>query len=592
MDGQFLPIFKSDLKERGWKELDIILISGDAYVDHPSYGPAIIGRVLEDAGFKVGLIAQPDWKSSEDFLKLGRPKLFFGVTAGNLDSILSNYTPYRKPRRKDYYSPGGKTGLRPNRATIVYANKVREVFPDVPIVLGGLEASLRRLAYYDFWSDEVRRSILLDARGDILVYGMGERPVVEIATRLKKGENIKNLDNIRGTAVIRSKAEGFRDFVVVPSFEEVKAGKDKFNEAFRIAYLEGDPFRGKTVIQKHGERFLIQFPPAYPLAPEELDRVYGLNYERSWHPVYDREGGVPGFETVRFSITSHRGCCGECSFCSLYAHQGRIIQSRSQGSIIKEIKLLAEKKDFKGTITDIGGPTANLYEARCESWIKKGACSDKKCLLPAKCKNLKLGYAETLILWKEGMAIPGVKRLFISSGLRYDLLTDKSSEEYLKNLCEFHISGQLKVAPEHAVEAVLEVMNKPPLKAYEEFVEKFKKMNKELNKKQYLVNYFISAHPGSDLKAALDMALYLVKGRIHPEQIQDFMPLPMTVSGCIYYTGRHPFTGSEVYVSRSVKERKMQRALMQYNQPENRKLILEALGRLNKLSLRKVIIEK
>ncbi|MFH1563399.1 MAG: YgiQ family radical SAM protein [Nitrospirota bacterium] len=560
MNNNFLSISKSDLKQRGWKELDIILITGDAYVDHPSYGTAVIGRVLEDAGFKVGIIAQPDWKSSDDFLRLGKPKLFFGITAGNLDSILSNYTINRLPRRKDDYSPGGKPGLRPNRATIVYANKVKEIFPDTPIVLGGIEASLRRLAHYDYWSDKVRRSILLDAKADILVYGMGEKQIVEIATRINSGDGIKD---IPGTVVARSNLEGLKNYILIPSFEEVSANKDKFNAAFKAFYFECDPFRGRTIVQPHGNRFVVQFPPPLPLNTKELDHIYLLSYVKKWHPVYDKEGGVPGFETIRFSIISHRGCCGQCSFCSLYAHQGRIIQSRSKESIIQEIKIMTNTGDFKGTITDIGGPTANLYHAECEFWKRKGACFDKQCLLPTRCPNLKLGYEQTLSLWKDVMKIPVVKHLFIGSGLRYDLLNDKSGEQYLRTLCEHHLSGQLKVAPEHTVDNVLRLMNKPCFKNYEKFVERFKDINKELNKKQYLVNYFITSHPGSDLKASLEMARYLANKHIHPEQIQDFIPLPMTISGCMYYTGKHPFTGEEIYVPREIKERKMQRAIIQ-----------------------------
>jgi len=578
MHHKFLPIAKEDLKERGWSRLDIVLITGDAYVDHPSYAAAVIGRVLADAGFKVGIIAQPDWKKSDDFLKLGKPRLFFGITAGNLDSILSNYTANRKLRRKDEYSPGGKMGLRPNRATIVYANKIKELFPDVQIVIGGIEASLRRLAHYDWWSDEVRHSILLDAKADILVYGMGEKQVVEIATRLSNGENIEKLDDIRGTAVIRRNIQGFKGYVTIPSFEEVRTDKDKFNAAFRIAYLECDPFTGKTVIQKYADRFLVQLPPALPLTTKELDRIYELDYARTWHPVYDKDSGVPGFETVRFSIISHRGCCGECSFCSLYAHQGRIIQSRSIESVVREVRRLADQKYFHGTITDIGGPTANLYQAECELWKKTGACRNKICLLPNKCNKLKLGYEKTLSMWGQVMKIPKVKHVFIGSGLRYDLLLDKSAQPYLLALCKDHIGGQLKVAPEHTIDSVLRLMNKSPFRVYEEFAQKFMRINENLHKKQFLVNYFISAHPGSTLHDSRQMSFDLKNRHIHPEQIQDFIPLPMTVSSAMYYTAMHPFTGEKIYIPRSFKERKMQRAFIQYKQPKNKRLIAAALS--------------
>ncbi|OIO34448.1 MAG: YgiQ family radical SAM protein [Candidatus Omnitrophica bacterium CG1_02_40_15] len=563
MNTRFLPICKQDMKEKGWDELDIILITGDAYVDHPSFGAAVIARVLESAGFKVGIIAQPDWKTSDDFLKLGKPRLFFGITAGNMDSILSNYTINRSKRKQDDYSPGGKIGLRPNRATIVYANKVRELFPDTPIVLGGIEASLRRLAHYDFWSDAVRRSILLDAKADLLVYGMGEKQIVEVANRLQKGEDIKSLDNIRGTVIIKKDISGLKNYLEIPFFEEIEKDKDKFNEAFRLFYLESDPVRGKTIAQKHGDRFVIQLPPEKPLTYKELDDIYLFDYARLPHPSYDKEGGVPGFETVKNSIISHRGCSGECSFCSLGIHQGRIIQSRSRESIVKEIEILTQQKYFKGTITDIGGPTANLYAADCKSWERRGACKDKKCLMPSKCQNLKLGYDETLSLWDRIKKIKGVKHIFIGSGLRYDLLTDKQSDRYLKALCREHVSGYLKVAPEHTVDKVLELMNKPGIRVYERFVKRFQNANRELGKKQFIVNYFITSHPGADKNASLEMARYLSERKIRPEQIQDFIPLPMTVSAAMYWTGKNPMTGENVYVPKDIKERKWQRALIQ-----------------------------
>lgn len=585
----FLPISRKDANERSWGELDVVLVTGDAYVDHPSYGAAVIGRVLEDAGFKVGIIAQPDWKKPDDFLRLGRPRLFFGVTGGNLDSTLSNYTANKKIRHKDYYSPGGQSGLRPNRAVIVYTNKIKELFPGVPVVLGGIEASLTRLAHYHYWTDDVRRSVLLDAKADMLVYGMGEKAVVEIASRLARGEKIGELDGIRGTSVVRGRTEAFPDPVRLPSFEQAKASKDKFNEAFRLAYFECDPFHGKTVIQQHGDRFVVQFPPPPPLAAQELDKIYELPYARDWHPDYGRDGGVPGFEVVRFSIVSHRGCAAECSFCSLYSHQGRIVQSRSRESILREVRLLTTREDFRGTITDIGGPTANLYEASCGMWSGAGACRDKKCLMPEKCGNLDLGYDQTLVLWEEVLKVPGVKHLFISSGLRYDLLIEKYADSYLKALCERHVSGQLKVAPEHCSEPVLRLMNKPRFEAYERFAEKFAQMSKQAGKDQYLVNYFISAHPGSSLHDALELSLTLAKRGIHPEQIQDYVPLPMTVSACMYYTGKDPFTGRQIYVARGQEERQKHRALLQYRQPNNKELVLRALRDLKRLDLRRMM---
>ena len=582
---KFLPISKKEMSERRWNECDIILVTGDAYVDHPSYGTAIIGRVLEDAGFRVGIIAQPDWKGLEDFKKLGRPKLFFGVTAGNLDSMVANYTANKKIRNDDDYSPGGSAHLRPDRASIVYTNKIREAFPDIPVILGGIEASLRRLAHYDYWSDNVRRSILLDSKADILVYGMGERQTLEIAERLKNGADAKSLDNIRGTVIAQSGIDNLTDYILIPSFEEILSDKDKFNDAFKMIYSESDPIRGKTIVQKYGDRFVVQFPPAQPLTREGMDKIYLLDYARNWHPIYDKAGGVPGFETVRFSIISHRGCPGECSFCSLYLHQGKIIQSRTPESILKEIKIISELENFRGTITDIGGPTANLYKAECSKWAEEGSCRDKKCLVPAKCKNLKLGYDETIKLWKETGRIPKVRHVFIGSGVRYDLLTEKYSDEYLKTLCSNHVSGQLKVAPEHSEERLLKLMNKPSFKVYEKFVERFNNINNNLNKKQYLVNYFISGHPGSRLEDALNLALILKSKRLSPEQIQDYLPLPMTASACMYYTEKNPFTDKKVYVAKGLRERKLQRALIQYLNPENRKYIIEALKNMNKTNL-------
>ncbi|MFA5160440.1 MAG: YgiQ family radical SAM protein, partial [Candidatus Omnitrophota bacterium] len=512
-------------------------------------------------------------KTCGDFLALGCPRLFFGISAGNLDSMVSNYTASKKPRRTDDYSPGGRSGLRPNRATIVYTNKVKELFPGVPVVLGGVEASLRRLAHFDYWAEDVRRSILVDAKADILIYGMGESQVREIARRLNDGEDIKKMKDIRGTVIVRSSNEGFENAVTLPSYEEVSTDKDKFNEAFKLAYLEGDPVRGKPVIQKHGTRFVIQEPPALPLTTAELDHYYSLPFARDWHPVYEKAGGVPGFETVRFSITSHRGCVGECSFCSLFAHQGRMIQSRSKESILNEVRIVAAPREFKGTITDLGGPTANLYGAACDQWEHSGACRTKQCMMPKKCENLKLGYEKSMEVWKEVLAVPKVKHLFIQSGLRYDLLVEKESDAYLEALCKSHVSGQLKVAPEHASDAVLKIMNKPPFRVYERFAERFKTMNRKAGKEQYLVNYFISSHPGCTDGNARELAAYLSAKRMHPEQVQDFMPLPMTVSTCMYYTGKHPMTGEPVVTAKTHKERQFQRELVQPRRKEmlNRK---------------------
>ena len=571
------------MDDRGWDACDVIIITGDAYVDHPSYGAAMIGRSLEREGFKVGVIAQPDCRNIDDFRKLGKPRLFFGVTAGNLDSMVANYTANRKPRGEDDYSPGGRTGLRPDRATIIYTNMVRRAFPGAAIVIGGIEASLRRLAHYDYWSDRVKRSVLLDSKADVLVYGMGERTTAEIAKALSAGSEIRRLDNIRGTVIARNSLEYFENLIILPSYEDIAGNKDKFGEAFRKVYEEQDPYRGRTLVQKHGQRYVVVLPPALPLTAAQMDSLYSAPFTMKPHPVYD---SVPGFETVRFSVTSHRGCPGECSFCSLYMHQGRIIQSRSRRSIIDEITGMASREDFKGTITDIGGPTANLYNAACRQWTaQSGTCKSKKCLVPSKCGNLKTGYRETLALWREASKIPKVKNIFIGSGVRYDLLIETEADQYLEALCRNHVSGRLKVAPEHSEKTVLEVMNKPPFDLYERFVEKYERVNRFLKKKQYLVNYFIVGHPGTTLEHALNLALTLKRMGIRPEQIQDYLPLPMTLSGCIYYIEKDPFTGKPVYVAKGARQRKLQRALVQYSQPQNKRYVIEALRNLRRMDL-------
>jgi len=584
MNKDFLPVSLNDLKARGWGEFDIVLVSGDAYVDHPSYGAALIGRYLEHYGFKVGIIAQPDWRSVADFKKLGKPKLFFGITSGNVDSMIANYTANKKPRSNDDYSPGGKGGMRPDRALIVYANRVREAYPDVPIVLGGIEASLRRLAHYDYWDDKVRRSVLVDAKADILVYGMGERQILEIAQRLLDRVETRHfasqntetqgiaslpetLSGIRGTAVIKRDIDGLEDTIILPSFEEVFGDKEKFSQAFLKLYGNMNPLSVKVLAQKHADRFVVQYPPASPLNTGEMDLIYGLPYARDWHSDYNAAGGVPGLETVRWSIVSHRGCCGECNFCALYLHQGRIVQRRSHESILAEARILAADPKFGGTITDVGGPTANMYAANCKLWQKNNFCSHRKCLTPQKCENLGMHYEDTLNLYRELRKIPKVKHLFIGSGLRFDLLIDDYAREYLEEICRYHVSGLLKVAPEHCSNEVLHMMNKPGFSAYEKFVELFKKTVAKIGKKSFIVNYFLVSHPGCTLREALNLALYLAKRKVRPEQIQDFIPTPMTVSSCMYYTGKNPFTGKPVYAAKSEKERKAQRALAQYNKP-------------------------
>jgi len=569
-----------EMKARGFTELDVLIVTGDAYVDHPSYGAAVIGRILEDQGYKVGIIAQPDWRSSDDFKRLGRPRLCVCVTSGNVDSMVAHYTANKRKRHDDDYTPGGAEGKRPDRAVIVYANRIREALKGVPIILGGLEASMRRLAHYDYWDDRVRRSILLDAKADLIVYGMGERQIVEVVKRLDQGEAIAEICNVRGTVVSVKKEKIPQDAIFIPSFEEAEKSFEAFNKAFALVYEQTSPARAKPIVQQHKDRYVLALPPALPLTTKELDHSYALPYMRAWHPSYDALGGVKGFETVRWSMIALRGCPGECSFCGLGFHQGRIVQSRSEESILEEARLLARQPNFRGTITDIGGPTANLYLATCAKWDARDPCSARQCLMPQKCPSLKLAYEKTLALYRAIKKIPKVKHLFVESGIRYDLLIEPQAQAYLQELCAHYVSGQMKVAPEHTDDFVLELMNKPPYECYEAFVKKFEKINARLPKRKYLVNYFISAHPGSRLNEALSCAMKLLSRQIRPEQIQDYLPLPMTLSSCLYYTGIHPLNGKHVFVAKDIHERSMQRALLQSQNPESRPLIKKALSRL------------
>lgn len=591
---QFLPITKSEMKRRGWDSLDVILVTGDAYVDHPSFGVAVIGRLLESEGLRVGIISQPDFRDADSFKVLGRPNLFFGVTAGNVDSIVANYTHNLRRRRFDDYSPGGRQGLRPDRATIVYSNKIREAYRETIIVIGGIEASLRRFAHYDFLDNEVRRSIIFDSRADILVYGMAERQILEIARRIASK---KPLYGIRGTAVIMRREEFEKlkwndtlhsNFKFLPSYEEVRSDREKFNEAFRIIYANQDPNSAKTLIQPHGDRLLVVYPPQFPLSTEELDKVHSLPFRRTWHPIYEREGGVPALSTVKFSIISHRGCPGDCSFCAISLHQGRIVVSRSPRSIVDEAKLISQSTEFRGTISDVGGPTANLCYASCKLWSRSGHCGKKSCLYPERCENLKVDYARMLALLRDLRGLPKVRHVFIQSGFRFDLFLDELGKRFLREILENHISGQIKIAPEHVSDKVLRLMNKPPFERYQEFVRNFKEIRGELDKKLYIVNYFISSHPGSTLEDEIELFEYLFFNRIHPEQVQDFFPSPMTLSSCMFYTSSHPITGERLYVPKSKDERRMRRALLQYYKPENVKLVEEAL----KIAKRRDLIER
>jgi uncharacterized radical SAM protein YgiQ len=578
----FLPISKKDMAERGWNELDFILISGEAYVDHPSFGGAIISRLLEHEGYRVGIIALPDWKGTSDFKILGRPRLAFLISSGVIDSMVNHYTASKKIRSEDAYAPGGQAGLRPDRAVIVYANRVREAYKNVPVIIGGIEASLRRFAHYDYWDDAVRRSILVDSRADILVYGMGEKPIVDIAARLSGGAAVSEVTDIRGTAVLHSISQQSLqelgpDQIVIPSFDEVKNDKKRYAEAFLVQYQEQDPIRGKAIIQLHGDRYLVQNPPALPLTEPEMDQVYALPYQRTYHPIYEAAGGVPAIREVEFSITSHRGCFGGCSFCALNFHQGRIIQKRSQSSIINEAKKLIWIENFKGYIHDVGGPTANFRNRACEKQEKSGVCKEQQCMTDGGCKNLIVDHREYLQLLRKLREIPEIKKVFIRSGIRYDYLMLDKNDEFFEELCQHHVSGQLKVAPEHVVDKVLQRMGKPSRKVYDQFVKKFKAINEKLGKDQYLVPYLISSHPGSDLSAAVELAEYLRDLHHTPEQVQDFYPTPGSLSTCMFYTGLDPRTMEEVYVPKSPKEKAMQRALLQFRRPQNDKLVYEAL---------------
>lgn len=573
----FLPISKLDLRKRDISQLDFVFISGDAYVDHPSFGHAIIARFLESKGYKVGIIPQPDWRNVEAFKELGKPRLAFLVSSGNIDSMVNHYTASKRKRRGDLYSPGGKDGHRPDRALIVYCNRLKEAYKDVPIIIGGIEASLRRFAHYDYWDDKVRRSIMFDTRADLMVYGMGEKPILEIAEALDSGIEAKYLTYINGTSYVASEIENIQDALMIPSYEAVSSNKKKYAEAFMTQYEEQDYHTGKTIIQPHGEKYLVQNPPSSPMGMEELDEVYRLKFTRTYHPTYESEGGIPALIEVKFSLTSQRGCFGGCSFCALTFHQGRVIQTRSNESIIQEAKQMIEEPDFKGYIHDVGGPTANFHAPACDKQLKEGVCKKRQCMHPTICKNLKVDHKEYLKLLRSLRALPGVKKVFIRSGIRYDYMMADPSDEFFKELCEHHISGQLKVAPEHVSDTVLHYMGKPRREVYDRFVNKYYRINNRIGKEQYLVPYLMSSHPGSDMKAAIELAEYVRDMGYNPEQIQDFYPTPGTLSTCMYYTGVDPRTMKPVYVPKSPEEKEMQRALIQYRNPKNYDLIYKAL---------------
>jgi uncharacterized radical SAM protein YgiQ len=574
----FLPVTAEECRENGWDRPDFVYVTGDAYVDHPSFGVAIISRVLEAEGFRVAILSQPDYKTVADFKRFGKPRLGFLVTSGNIDSMVAHYTVSKKKRNYDYYSPGGEMGKRPDRAVIVYCNRIREAYGDVPIIIGGLEASLRRFAHYDYWDDKVRRSILVDARADLLSYGMGEKSIVRIAKLLDKGVPVKKIRDVRGTVYLASKGdpvhypyeEGF-------DYDVLKTDKSAYAKAFGVQYRNQDACIGKALVEYYDNKMLVQNPPMPVLEREELDAVYALPYTRAWHPCYKEAGGVPAINEVEFSITHNRGCFGACNFCALAFHQGRAVRSRSEESVVNEAMDVVSMPGFKGYIHDVGGPTANFRYPACDKQIKHGVCPDKRCLAPKPCPNLKVDHTEYARLLRKIAAIPKVKKVFVRSGIRFDYLIYDRDETFFKQLVSDHISGQLKVAPEHICQGVLGYMGKPPVEIYDRFKKRYFELTKSVGKEQYLVPYLMSSHPGSTLSDAVELALYLKRSGYSPEQVQDFYPTPGTVSTCMYYTGYDPLTMKKVEITDDYRKKKLQRALLQYNRPENRALVAEAL---------------
>ena len=586
MSHGFLPISKEDMKEAGIEQLDFVYICGDAYVDHPSFGHAIISRILEAHGYKVGIIAQPDWKDRESINRLGEPRLGFLVSAGNMDSMVNHYSVSKKRRTTDAFTPGGVMGKRPDYATIVYCNLIRQTYKHKPIIIGGIEASLRRLAHYDYWSNKLKRSILLDSGADLISYGMGEHSIVEIADALDSGLDIRDITFIDGTVYKTRDRESIYDAIELPHFEALKADKLEYAKSFYVQYSNTDPFSGKRLFETYDEKlFVVQNPPAKPLTQSEMDSVYALPYMRDYHPSYKELGGVPAIEEVKFSLISNRGCYGGCSFCALTFHQGRIIQTRSHESILAEANKIIWDPDFKGYIHDVGGPTANFRAPACDKQMTKGACPHKQCLFPKPCQNLKVDHSDYLKLLRKLRELPNVKKVFIRSGIRFDYLIYDNDRTFLRELCEHHVSGQLKVAPEHISNAVLEKMGKPGVDVYNRFVKAYKDMNEKIGKKQYLVPYLMSSHPGSTLKEAVELAEFLRDLGYMPEQVQDFYPTPSTISTCMYYTGVDPRTMQPIYVAINPHEKAMQRALIQYRNPKNYDLVYEALVKAGRTDL-------
>lgn len=582
----FLPATKEELRERGITQPDFVYVIGDAYVDHPSFGPAIIGRVLESHGYSVAILAQPDWKDPKSIQVYGEPRLAFLVSSGNMDSMVNHYSVSKKRRKTDAFTPGGVMGKRPDRADMVYSNLIRHVYKHVPIILGGIEASLRRMAHYDYWADGFKRSLLLDSGADLISYGMGERSIVEIADALASGISIRDLTFVNGTVYKTSHKEDIYDAIFLPDYESMKADKTLYAKSFRIQQKNADPIRGKRMAEQYSEHlFIVQNPPAKPLSQEEMDEIYDLPFQRAVHPSCLTQGEVPAFSEIKFSLASCRGCFGACSFCALTFHQGRIIQARSHESLLREARAMTKDKDFKGYIHDVGGPTADFRQPACDKQLKAGACPERQCLFPKPCPNLKADHSDYISLLRKLRAIPGVKKVFIRSGIRFDYVLADPNQSFLKELCEYHVSGQLKVAPEHVSDAVLSKMGKPNRSVYEEFCRRYKKMNETLQKKQYLVPYLMSSHPGSTLKEAVELAEYCRDLGYMPEQVQDFYPTPSTMSTCMYYTGLDPRTMEKVYVPKNPHEKAMQRALIQYRDPKNRELVQEALEKCGRRDL-------
>ena len=586
MSRDFLPVCREDMEKRGWDAVDFVYVSGDAYVDHPSFGHAIITRVLEANGYRVGMIAQRDWRKKESIAVFGKPRLGFLISAGNMDSMVNHYTVSKKRRHDDSYTPGGVYGKRPDYATVVYGNLIRQTYKDVPVIIGGIEASLRRLGHYDYWSDSMKRSVLLDSSADLLLYGMGERSIVEVADALNAGIAVKDITFIDGTVFKTKNLDSVYDYIRLPDYEAIASDKKTYAKSFYIQYTNTDPFSGKRLVERYTDHeYVVQNPAAKPLSTSDMDRVYALNYMRTWHPMYDKDGGVPAISEVKFSLVSNRGCFGGCSFCALTFHQGRIIQTRSHESLMKEAEQFQWDADFKGYIHDVGGPTANFRHTSCEKQLTKGVCPNKQCLFPKPCANLTVDHTDYLELLRKLRALPRVKKVFIRSGIRFDYLMADKDDTFMRELCQYHVSGQLKVAPEHISDAVLSKMGKPENSVYQRFIKKYKQINDELGKKQYLVPYLMSSHPGSTMKEAVALAEYLRDLGYMPEQVQDFYPTPSTLSTCMYYTGYDPRTMEKVYVPKDPHEKAMQRALIQYRNPKNYELVREALEKAGRTDL-------